>query len=73
MTVIDRFRNPSASVDHSVIARLANEFRVPVRTVERAFSEVLDSIPAHADILHIDFVVESRARMRLFRASLVGL
>ena len=71
---IDQSRNRIANVDHLVVERLANECHVPVRDVARAVAQAMDSIPpAHADIPHMDFVVESRARMRLFRASLMGL
>lgn len=62
--------NQSPTVNRSVVQRLASEFHVPVRDAERAVSEAVDSIPADADIPHKEFLVESRARMTLFRASL---
>jgi hypothetical protein len=70
MTAIDQARNHLANFDRSVVEKLADEFHVPVRDAERAVSQVVGSIPTDADIPHMDFVVESRARMRLFRASL---
>jgi hypothetical protein len=73
MTVIDQSRNRVANLDRVVVEGLANEFHVPVRTVERTFSEILDAIPAYAEMPHIDFVLESRARMRLFRTSLAAV
>ena len=62
----------TADIDHVTAERLADKCHVPVRDAARAVAEVMDSFPAHADIPHMDFVVESRARMRLFRASLLG-
>ena len=62
--------NQSPTVNRSVVQRLASEFHVPVCDAERAVSEAVDSIPADADIPHKEFLVESRARMTLFRASL---
>jgi hypothetical protein len=73
MTVIDQSRNHVADIDRFVLERLANEFHVSVRAVERTFSEVLDAIPAYAEMPHMDFILKSRARMRLFRTSLVAV
>ena len=69
---IEQSRNRTADIDPVVAERLADECHVSVRDAARAVAEVMNSFPAHADIPHMDFVVESRARMRLFRASLLG-
>ena len=64
-------RGQSRVASSSPIAhKLASEFHVPVRHAERAVSEAVDSISPDADIPHREFLVESRARMTLFRASL---
>ena len=70
---IDQSRNRTADIDHVVAEGLADGCHVSVRDAARAVAKVMDSIPDHADIPHMDFVVESRARIRLFRASLLGL
>jgi hypothetical protein len=70
MANVDRSRKRGATVNRSVVHKLASEFHVPVRDAERAVSEAVDSIPPDADIPHKEFLVESRARMTLFRASL---
>jgi len=70
MANVDRSRKRGATVNRSVVHKLASEFHVPVRDAERAVSEAMDSIPPDADIPHKEFLVESRARMTLFRASL---
>ena len=69
---IDQSPNRTADIDQVVVEKLADECHVSVRQAARAVAEVMDSFPADADIPHMDFVVESRARMRLFRASLLG-
>ena len=73
MSSMDQSRKRAADIDHDVTERLADGCHVSVRDAARAVAKVMDSFPAHADIPHMDFVVESRARMRLFRASLLGL
>ena len=70
MANVDRSRKRGATVNRSVVHKLASEFHVPVRDAERAVSEAVDSISPDADIPHKEFLVESRARMTLFRASL---
>ena len=70
MANVDRSRKRGATVNRSVVQKLASEFHVPVRDAERAVYEAVDSILADADIPHKEFLVESRARITLFRASL---
>ena len=72
MTTVEQFQSRGANLNRLVVEKLANQFHVPVRDAERAVSQVMNSISQDADIPHMDFVVESRARMRLFRASLLG-